>query len=157
MGCNKFIVCGGAGCIKENMNVGEIILPTSAVRDEGTSYHYLEPAREVECHQAAATVVQRSLSEMGIPFITGKTWTTDAFYRETEAMVQKRREEGCITVEMEAAAFFAVSKYYDLPLAQLLYAGDDVSGAEWDSRSWNRQYSVRTNMIALGMELVTRL
>ena len=47
--------------------------------------------------------------------------------------MRRRREEGCLAVEMEAAAFFAVSRYYDLPLAQLLYAGDDVSGAAWDA------------------------
>lgn len=54
-------------------------------------------------------------------------------------MVALRRNEGCITVEMEAAAFFAVSQYYDIPLAQLLYAGDDVSGEVWDSGNWNTQ------------------
>lgn len=157
MGCGKFIVCGGAGCLAEDMDVGGIILPTSALRDEGTSYHYLNPSREVACHRAALESVKQGLTELGIPFTTGKTWTTDAFYRETPGLIARRRAEGCVTVEMEAAAFFAVSNYYDLPLAQLLYAGDDVSGAQWDPRSWNRQYGVRANLIAAAIELVTRL
>lgn len=157
MGCDKFIVCGGAGSIKKDSRVGEIIVPLAAVRDEGTSYHYLEPSREVECHKAAANHVISGLEKLGIPYTTGKTWTTDAMYRETPEMIELRRSEGCITVEMEAAAFFAVSRYYDIPLAQLLYAGDDVSGEKWDTRSWNKQKNVRSNMIITAIKLVEDL
>lgn len=157
MGCNKFIICGSAGSIKTDSKVGEIIVPISAVRDEGTSYHYLEPSREVECHKATADFVISALERLGIPYTTGKTWTTDAMYRETPEMIALRRKEGCITVEMEAAAFFAVSKYYDLPLAQLLYAGDDVSGEKWDARNWNNQKNVRSNMIYTAMKLIEEL
>ena len=157
MGCNKFIICGGAGSIKKDSKVGEIIVPIAAVRDEGTSYHYLEPSREVECHRATADYVISGLKKLGIPFTTGKTWTTDAMYRETPEMIELRRSEGCITVEMETAAFFAVSKYYDIPLAQLLYAGDDVSGEQWDNRNWNNQKSIRSNMILTAVKLMEDL
>lgn len=154
MGCEKFLICGGAGAIKKGSRVGEVIVPTAAVRDEGTSYHYLAPAREVECHPGAVERVVAGLERLGIPFTTGKTWTTDAMYRETPDMVQRRREEGCVTVEMEAAAFFAVSQYHDLPLAQLLYAGDDVSGETWDSRRWNSRESIRSRLIAAAVALM---
>lgn len=72
-------------------------------------------------------------------------------------MVALRRNEGCITVEMEAAAFFAVSQYYDIPLAQLLYAGDDVSGEVWDSGNWNTQENIRYHLISTAIEIVKRL
>ena len=72
-------------------------------------------------------------------------------------MIALRRNEGCITVEMEAAAFFAVSQYYHIPLAQLLYAGDDVSGAEWDSRNWNMQKNVRYDLLIYAIEIVKKL
>lgn len=157
MGCEIFIICGGAGSIKKGSKVGEIIVPTSAVRDEGTSYHYLEPSREVECHKTTVDFVISGLTKLGIPYITGKTWTTDAMYRETPEMIELRRNEGCITVEMETAAFFAVSKYYDIPLAQLLYAGDDVSGEKWDTRNWNQQKNVRSNMIITAIKLMEEL
>ncbi|NBJ92884.1 nucleoside phosphorylase [Parablautia muri] len=157
MGCNKFIVCGGAGAMKKDSLAGEIFVPTAAVRDEGTSYHYLEPSREVECHKMAIDVITSGLEKLGIPYTTGKTWTTDAMYRETPEMITLRRKEGCVTVEMEAAAFFAVSKYYDIPLAQLLYAGDDVSGEKWDARNWNNQESVRSNMIFTAIKLMEEL
>lgn len=154
MGCEKFIICGGAGAIKKDSEVGEIIVPVAAVRDEGTSYHYLEPSREVECHKETVDFVVSGLAKLGIPYTIGKTWTTDAIYRETPEMIELRGDEGCITVEMEAAAFFAVSKYYDIPLAQLLYAGDDVSGEKWDTRNWNKQKSVRSNLILTAIKLI---
>ena len=157
MGCNKFIICGGAGSIEKNSRVGEIIVPVAAVRDEGTSYHYLEPSREVECHKATADFIISGLERLGIPYTVGKTWTTDAMYRETPEMIELRRKEGCITVEMETAAFFAVSKYYDIPLAQLLYAGDDVSGEKWDNRNWDKQKNVRANMIFTAIKLMEEL
>ncbi len=72
MGCDKFIICGGAGSIKTDSSVGEIIVPIAAVRDEGTSYHYLEPSREVECHKAAAEFVIAGLEGLGIPYTVGK-------------------------------------------------------------------------------------
>lgn len=157
MGCEKFIICGGAGALAKDSRVGEIIVPVSAVRDEGTSYHYIEPSREIECHQEAVETVVSCLKQMGIPFTTGKTWTTDAIYRETPDMIALRRNAGCLTVEMEAAAFFAVSRYYHIPLAQLLYAGDDVSGEAWDSRNWNMQKDVRYRLISAAIEIVKEL
>ncbi len=157
MGCEKFIICGGAGSIKKGSEVGEIIVPVAAVRDEGTSYHYLEPSREVECHKTALDLVIYGLEKLGIAYTTGKTWTTDAIYRETPDMVELRRNEGCITVDMEAAAFFAVSEYYDIPLVQLFYAGDDVSGERWDAREWDKQKSVRSNLILTAVKLIEEL
>ncbi|MBQ7859355.1 MAG: nucleoside phosphorylase [Faecalibacterium sp.] len=157
MGCERFVVCGGAGALKNDTAVGTIIVPTAAVRDEGTSYHYLPPSREVECDGACVQKILNALHQRGVPNLAGKTWTTDAFYRETPAMIDRRRREGCLTVEMEAAAFFAVSQYYGLPLAQLLYAGDDVSGPLWDSRGWNQQKSVRANLLQLTMQLAVEL
>ena len=111
----------------------------------------------MECHKETVKTVVSCLEQMGIPFTTGKTWTNDAIYRETPDMVELRRNEGCITVEMEAAAFFAVSQYYNIPLAQLLYAGDDVSGEEWDSRNWNMQKNIRYDLIISAIEIVKKL
>lgn len=154
MGCEKFLICGAAGGLMPGNSMGEIVVPLSAVRDEGTSYHYLPPAREVACHTQAVQGILKGLRQMGIPYVTGKTWTTDAIYRETPDLVAYRRAEGCCTVEMEAAAFFAVSQFYHLPLAQLLYVGDDVSQEVWNERSWNKQQSVRSRLIECTVTLV---
>lgn len=157
MGFEKFIVCGGAGVLQKDVQIGHLVLPFSAVRDEGVSYHYLEPSREVECNKYALSVIEEQLKKDNVPYIKAKTWTTDAIYRETDDKIALRVSEGCVTVEMEAAAFFAVSQFRSVILGQILYAGDDLSGDEWDSRQWNNQGEVRSNLVDLCLRIANQL
>ncbi len=152
LGCSKFIACGGAGVLDGNLAVGHIIVPDNAIRDEGTSYHYLAPGREVSASPAGVAAIEKVLQAHHCEYIVGKTWTTDALYRETSTKVQRRRDEGCITVEMEAASFFAVAQFRDVTFAQLLYSGDDVSSEKWDSRHWDTHTSVREKLFWLAAE-----
>ncbi len=152
LGCRHFVACGGAGVLNPDLVVGHVIVPTSAVRDEGTSYHYLPPSREVEPSSAAVAAIEATLVHRGVAYVAGKTWTTDGFYRETPARIARRRAEGCLTVEMEAAAFFAVAQFRGVPFGQLLYGGDDVSGDAWDSRAWQGRASVRERLFWLAAE-----
>ena len=151
-GCRTFIACGGAGTLDSELTVGHVVVPISAVRHEGTSYHYLPPAREVLASAEAVQAIESVLERHQIPYLVGKTWTTDGVYRETPRLVARRRVEGCLTVEMEAAAFFAVARFRGVTFGQILYAGDDVSGEIWDSRSWETQYSVREQLFWLAVE-----
>ena len=157
MGFKKFIVCGAAGVLKRDIQVGHLVVPYSAIRDEGLSYHYLEPSREVECNKYALECIIDYLKINQIPFIKAKTWTTDAFYRETEDKIALRVSEGCVTVEMEAAAFFAVAEFRNVVLGQILYGGDDLSGIEWDSRNWNSLKDLRTNLVDISMAICLEL
>ena len=152
LGCRHFVACGGAGVLDREIAVGHIIVPRSAVRDEGTSYHYLPPGREVEATPTAVAAIEQTLTANHVDYIVSKTWTTDAFYRETPAKVQMRRAEGCLTVEMEAAAFFAVAQFRQVTFGQLLYGGDDVSGGEWDHRHWDKRASIREKLFWLATE-----
>lgn len=157
MGFSKFIVCGGAGVLQKGIQVGHLILPYSAVRDEGVSYHYIEPSREIECDSYALNIMERQLQAENIPYMKAKTWTTDAFYRETEDKIALRVAEGCVTVEMEAAAYFAVSKFRGVTLGQILYGGDDLSSTEWDSRQWNHAEQIRKDLLALSQKICLQL
>lgn len=151
-GCRKFIVCGGCGVLEKEIAVGSLIVISSAIRDEGTSYHYLRPSREVQANLAGVTALVRTLERHGLPFRVGKTWTTDAPYRETPAKVTARRQEGCLTVEMEAASLMAVAEYRGVVLGQVLYGGDDLSGSEWDSRVWQSRRDMRQNLFWLAAQ-----
>lgn len=157
MGFKKFIVCGAAGVLQKGIQVGHLVLPYSAVRDEGVSYHYVAPSREVECNKHAVSTIEKFLTEENIPFIKAKTWTTDAFYRETEDKIALRVSEGCVTVEMEAAAFFAVSKFRNVCLGQILFGGDDLSGVEWDSRRWSSREEIRRSLVNLSFKVCLQL
>jgi len=152
LGCCKFIACGGCGVLNREIAVGHVVIPSSAVRDEGTSYHYLPPLREVAASPEAVAALETVLNRHGIPYVVGKTWTTDAIYRETPAKIAHRKAEGCITVEMEAAAFFAVAQFRGVPFGQILYGGDDVSGDEWDRREWMGRTSTREKLFWLAVE-----
>jgi uridine phosphorylase len=151
-GCRSFIACGGAGVLDSEIALGHLVVPTTAIRDEGTSYHYQPPSREVAASPAAVDAIERVLTRHEVPYLLGKTWTTDAFYRETPEKIRLRREEGCLTVEMEAAAFFAVARFRGAVLGQILYGGDDVGSHEWDGRAWNEQTSVRERLFWLAAE-----
>ena len=148
-GCRKFIACGSCGVLEKNMAVGNLILVSSALRDEGVSYHYLPPSREVMAEASGMQALVQTLNQDGVPYRVGKTWTTDAPYRETPNKIAKRRAEGCLTVEMESAAMMAVAQFRGAIFGQVLYGGDDLSGAEWDARGWQSRQDVRERLFWL--------
>jgi uridine phosphorylase len=157
LGGRKFVGCGGAGVLDSNIALGHALVPTAAVRDEGTSYHYLPPAREVEPCPHGVAALEAVLKERGVPCLLGKCWTTDAIYRETPGKVARRKQEGCLAEEMEAAALFAVARFRGVSLAMLLYGGDDVSGGDWSSRHWDKTTTVRERLLRLAAEASLRL
>ena len=148
-GCRKFIACGGCGVLEKDIAVGHLIVVSGAVRDEGVSYHYLPPRREVTANESAVSALVRTMNERGLPYRVGKTWTTDAPYRETVKKIHQRRDEGCLTVEMESAALIAVSQFRNVTFGQALYGGDDLSGMEWDNREWQSRNEIRENLFWL--------
>ncbi|EOD00507.1 Uridine phosphorylase [Caldisalinibacter kiritimatiensis] len=129
-----------------------MLLPYAAVRDEGVSYHYVSPSREIELNKQSVDTVAKVLDKHECEYMKVKTWTTDAFYRETVNKVKKRKEEGCLTVEMECASLTAVSKFRDVKFAQILYAGDDVNCEEWDDRHWNSRTKIREKIFFFAAE-----
>jgi uridine phosphorylase len=157
LGCRKFIACGGCGVLDSEIAVGHVVIPSTAIRDEGTSYHYLPPSREAYASRRGIAALETVLKKHHLPYVIGKTWTTDAVYRETRGKMERRKAEGCITVEMEAAAFFAVAQFRGVTFAQILYGGDDLSGDEWDNRDWMGQTSTREKLFWLAAEACLQL
>jgi uridine phosphorylase len=136
-GCRAIVACGAAGALLPELEMGHhVISVTAAVRDEGTSYHYLEPARTIDVAPEIVEVLEKVAHSRNEPYIAGMTWTTDGYFRETPARVARRRAEGCLTVEMEAAAMLAVARFRGVRLGHYLYAADDLAGEVWDHREW---------------------
>jgi len=152
LGCRKYIACGGCGVLQNDIAVGHLIIPTAAVRDEGTSYHYIKPAREITADERIVAIIENTLMEQNVPYIKAKTWTTDAFYRETPAKIQLRKSEGCVTVEMEASAFIAASQYNNVDFGQILYAGDSLAGDEWEKRGWVDRTDIREFVLKIALD-----
>ncbi len=148
-GCKKFIACGGCGVLEKDIAVGHLIVVSGAIRDEGVSYHYLPPDREVIANENGVNALVNTMNEKGIPYRVGKTWTTDAPYRETAKKIVKRRGQSCLTVEMESAALIAVAQFRNVIFGQALYGGDDLSGNKWDNRHWQSRSEIRENLFWL--------
>jgi purine-nucleoside phosphorylase len=130
--CTKFILFGGAGCLNKEIAHGRVMVPTAAYRDEGTSYHYAPAADYVPVRNAET--VAACMKENGIPYVLGKTWTTDSFYRETRNNFEKRKADGCISVEMECAGVQAMCDFRGLDLYPFFTSGDLLDAPEWDQR-----------------------
>jgi purine-nucleoside phosphorylase len=92
-----------------------------------------------------------------IPFLKGLTWSTDVPYRETQNIIEKRKKVGCIVVDMEAAGMIAVAQFRKVSFGQIMYAGDDLSGAEWDNRKWSSRKGVRENLFWTSADAVLLL
>ena len=135
MGVEKFIVFGNCGVLDNAIDDCSIIIPNKALRDEGTSFHYIKSSRSVDLNKKYTTEFKEILAKLGYSYTEGATWTTDAFYRETRNKVNKRKEEGAIVVEMEASALQAVCDFRGCELFIFFYAGDNLANEEWDIRS----------------------
>lgn len=149
LGCRRFVAVGGAGALLHELTLGHAIVVESAVRDEGTSFHYLPPGRVVDADPGGVAVLSATLDAAGVPYRVARSWTTDAIYRETRARVDRRRAEGCAVVEMEASAFIAVARYRGVRFAQLLLAADSLAGEAWDHRGWTTAAQARAGLFRL--------
>ena len=134
MGAKKFVLFGSCGVLDDDRVNGKIIVPVSAVRDEGASYHYVAPSPEISADASYVRILETVLASCGYPYVKGKTWTSDAIYRETLPAIAERRNEGCLAVEMECASMLAVSKYRNIPFIQFLYGADNLSSDTWEIR-----------------------
>lgn len=128
----KYIVFGGAGCLDKEIARGKVMIPTEAYRDEGTSYHYMAASDYVKVKNA--DIVAEFMGKNGIPYVMGKTWTTDSFYRETVNNFNKHKADGCISVEMECAGLQAMCDFRGLELYTFFISDDLLDAPEWDKR-----------------------
>ena len=132
LGVKRFINVGIAGGLQKSSHIGDVVVCTSAIRDEGVSYHYLEdPSAPALPSKNLTTELRRTLARDGIPYTQGPTWTTDAFFRETIGEIQHYQQEGVVTVEMEAAALFAISTLRGVDMASGFVISDSVADLVW--------------------------
>jgi uridine phosphorylase len=156
-GCRSIVFCGGAGALVPELALGHVIVTTAAVRDEGTSFHYLPPGREIAADPAVVRALRDTCEQQRVRHTAGKSWTTDGIFRETPRKVARRRDEGCLTVECEASALFAVGAFREVRVGVMLYAGDDLSGDAWDGREWTRAFDARGRLFELAADAALAL
>lgn len=135
-GCKKIIAVGSCGVLAD-IPENAFMIPTKALRDEGTSYHYLPASRYIELDEEPVSVIESCFKAHNLPVVKCTTWTTDGFFRETKDMVNYRLEEGCSVVEMECAALAACSRKRGAKFGQFLFTADSLANVhEYDSRDF---------------------
>lgn len=128
-GVKKVIAFGICGALVD-IPPHEIVVPTVAFRDEGTSYHYLPAADSIAVKNA--NVVNSSLNGNGVKTITGGVWTTDGFYRETRTRAEEMKKNGCVAVDMECAALQACADFRGNEFYTFFITADSLAGEEWE-------------------------
>lgn len=129
-GATKFIMFGSCGVLNKEKVSGRYIIPTESYRGEGTSYYYAPPADYLTVRNSDK--VANIFTELNVPHIQGRIWTTDSMLRETQGLVEKRRSEGCLAVEMEAAGVQSVCDFYNFELYNFLEPGDVLDSASYE-------------------------
>ncbi|RFD79966.1 phosphorylase [Gardnerella vaginalis] len=125
--------CGSLVDYAENV----FLVPYKALRDEGTSYHYLPPSRYVDVSERSRRAILQTLQAHNLPHHEVKTWTTDGFFRETKGKVASRKQEGCAVVEMECSALAACAQMRGIVWGEILYTADTLHDVEnYDERNW---------------------
>ncbi|MBQ3159859.1 MAG: nucleoside phosphorylase, partial [Clostridia bacterium] len=153
-GATKFVMFGSCGSLDGARTKGKYIVPTAAYRGEGASYYYVPAADYIKVKNAGR--VAAILDELGVPHVQGRVWTTDSMLRETVGLVQKRRAEGCIAVEMEVAGVQALCDFYGLELFDFLESGDVLAESSYDAgglKSANHDLG----KLYLGLEIAKRI
>jgi len=153
LGVEKAIFFGGVGVLKPEIRRWQIVLPEKAIRDEGTSYHYQEPSMFAYPSRGLLQALEKALKAMGVNYVRGAVWTTDAPYRETRLKRELFMGLGAICVDMEAAALFSVASFRGKEIAALFYAGDLVTDI-WEPRYEEEHERKRKDIVELMLSCV---
>jgi len=132
-GARRLVSMTWAGGLQPDLRPGDIVVCNQAIRDEGTSHHYLPPGRQVQADDRLVAALVSALQEGGWACRTGVTWTTDAPYRETREEVLQYQAEGVQTVEMESAALLAVAKARGVQATTVCVVGDSLANLRWEA------------------------
>ena len=131
-GARRILFIGWCGAVSNQVRIGDIILPTAAIADEGTSRNYVAPVNgQSQPDLPIISLVGQVLTDNRIDFHSGKIWTTDAVYRETREKVAQYQKQGVLAVEMEVSALFSVAQFRQVELGALLVVSDELSSFKW--------------------------
>ena len=158
MGAKKLVLFGCCGVLDQETVGDKVIIPSSAVRDEGTSYHYLPASEEIQADPRSVGMLKSCFERLNVPCTVGKVWTSDAIYRETRSQIAARKAQGCLAVEMECAAALAVAQFREIPLFAFLFGADCLDSPSWEQRDLV-DYGIKRGgrFLALALECAAEL
>lgn len=159
LGVEKLVLFGSCGVLDRSLANCGVIVPTAALRDEGTSFHYAPAGDEIRVNPRYREEFAAILNRHGCAWAEGKVWTTDAFYRETAEKVSRRRAAGCVCVDMECAAVAALAWFRNREVFQFFYGADSLDGESWDRRGLGsgQDLTEKDRIAQLALELAAEI
>jgi uridine phosphorylase len=133
LGARRIWALGWCGSLQPDLRIGDLILPTTALSEEGTSQHYPVVEKFPRADEALCQMLDDALKNKGQSFVRGTVWTTDAPYRETPGKVKAYQEQGILAVEMEMSALMTLAMYRTVRLSGLLVVSDELFDLKWHS------------------------
>jgi len=131
-GVRKILFLGWCGSISTKAKIGDIIVPTSAIIDEGTSGHYKEDDQRMSFPSEAMVARLRAvLDQKSLKYHHGRVWSTDAIYRETRDKVEHYQRQDVIGVEMEISALFTVAQFRKVDMGAMVVVSDELAAFKW--------------------------
>jgi len=140
-GCQLLISITSAGQIISLDHPPYVVLIERALRDEGTSYHYLPPSPYSNLQPQLRKTIYSAWDNTNVPLYIGTSWTTDAPFRETEEMITLCRKKGILTVEMEAAALYALAEVKQYKIICFAHVTNQMGQTEGDFEKGQAQGS----------------
>ena len=132
MGARKVVAFGCCGSLQPTLKTGDLVIPTHALSEEGTSVHYPLPAGlQAKADERVTQSLMKICMEKNSPWVAGRVWTTDAIFRETRGKVSRYGQMDVLAVEMEMSALFTVAVYRQISLGGLLVVSDELAGSKW--------------------------
>ncbi len=151
-GSRQILFFGWCGSLGRHVRVGDIIIPTEAVIDEGTSRHYIDPnVRSVAPSEELYQALTKTFSDKGVTVHKGPIWSTDAVYRETETKIRRHQRSGILGVEMELSALLSVGRYRSVDVAGVLVVSDELSTLTWQPGFKAPEFKTGRNAAAEGV------
>jgi uridine phosphorylase len=141
-GCELLLSITSAGQIISQDHPPYVVLIEKALRDEGTSYHYLPPSTFSYLHPRLRKALDSAWDNTHVPLYIGASWTTDAPFRETEEMITACRKKGILTVEMEAAALYALAEVKQYKIICFAHVTNQMGQTEGDFEKGQAQGSL---------------
>jgi purine-nucleoside phosphorylase len=146
LGAKRIIVYGWCGSLCETLRIGDVLLPTWALSEEGTSAHY-PVNRRPESHPSVRQFLVDGLTAYGLDVRSGPVWTTDAPYRESMEQVKRLGQEGVLGVDMEFAALIAAAAFRKVELAAVMLVSDELWSGRWNPGFRTKDFKKKSSNI----------
>ena len=143
LGATRIVVCGWCGSLRPDLGVGELVLPTWSISEEGTSAHYPVEGRS-ETSPRLRGELKGFFADAGKELREGPVWTTDALYRETREKVARYGGEGILAVDMECSALMQVAAFRRVELAAVLLVSDLLWREAWQPGFQGKEFRKRS-------------